>query len=155
MTKKSINSNLEHTLLPWISHSSKLFSDIIVTIFRDNNIDLSREQMIILKHLSDEDGKVQNDLAFVTNRDKTSLTRLMNNMEKKGLINRKQCQSDNRCNKIYITGKGKEAFNSAFPLVKKMAEKIQENLSQEEVNSTLKTLKKVFNNLSELHDEKK
>jgi DNA-binding MarR family transcriptional regulator len=155
MPKKIINRDLEQTLLPWITMSSKLFADIIAHIFRENNIQLSREQMIVLKHLCDEDGRVQNDLAFVTNRDKTSLTRLVNNMEKKDLLTRVQCKSDQRCNKIYITEKGKAGFKEAFPMVKDVAHKIQENLSKEEIELTISTLKKVFNNLSELHDEKK
>jgi DNA-binding MarR family transcriptional regulator len=155
MTKKLVYSALEQTLLPWITMSGKLFGDIITHVFRENDLDLSREQMIVLKHLCDEDGRIQNDLAFITNRDKTSLTRLVSNMEKKGLLDRVQCQDDHRCNKIFITEKGKKGFKEAFPIVTDVANKIQENLTQEEIESTIKTLKKVFHNLSELHDEKK
>lgn len=155
MTTKCFNKELEQTILPWITIPGKLFRDIIAQTLRANDIDLSREQLIILKHLSDEDGRVQNDLAFITNRDKTSLTRLVNNMEKKGLLNRVQCKNDHRCNKIFITEKGKQSFKIAFPMVTNVAHKAQKNLTQEEIQSTIRTLKKVFNNLSELHDEKK
>jgi DNA-binding MarR family transcriptional regulator len=155
MVKKSIYKDLDETLLPWITMSNKLFADIISYTFRKNDIDLSREQMIVLKHLNDEDGRVQNDLAFVTNRDKTSLTRLISNMEKKGLITRVKCKEDQRRNKICMTDKGASYFKKAFPLVKKVAHQMQENISQEEIQQTIKTLNQVFNNLSVLHNEKK
>lgn len=155
MNNKLQFSGLEKTLLPWITLNSKAFTNHILKKLKENGIDSSREQMIILGHLSEKDGQVQNDLAFVTNRDKTSLTRIVNNMQKKGLLERVQCEEDNRCNKIFISKEGRQLFNKGFPIVHQIVKKIQKNISEEEIASSVKVLKQVFQNLIELENEEK
>lgn len=120
---------------------------------KERGIDTTREQIILLKHLCTKDGLVQNDLAFISNRDKTSLTRLINKMEEKGLLTRLQCTEDNRCNKIFITAKGRELFESAFPVIEKTAFKLQENLNEEEIAFSIQILKKILNNISNCNYE--
>lgn len=120
---------------------------------KEQGIDTTREQIILLKHLCVKDGLVQNDLAFISNRDKTSLTRLINKMEEKGLLTRLQCTEDNRCNKIYITTKGRALFEKAFPIIEKVAHKLQENLNQEEIAFSIQIFKKILNNISDCNHE--
>ncbi|MCB9255901.1 MAG: winged helix-turn-helix transcriptional regulator [Chitinophagales bacterium] len=146
---------IEETLLPWIGRTTRLYSRRIQDSFKENDLDFSREQIILLKHLTEQDGLVQNDLACASNRDKTSLTRLVSKMEAKGLVTRMQCAEDNRCNKIYITPKGREKFEKAFPIVVATAKHMQEALSEEEIASTIKVLKKIINHLSENQNETK
>lgn len=155
MSSKKPIFDLQSILLPWLSQTSKRYTYLILKTFKEHGIDLSREQMMILKHLLEEDGLVQNDLAFITNRDKTSLTRIITKMEKKGLLNRVQCEDDQRRNKIFITKKGKNAFYEGFPLVKDIADRMQESISAEEIKGTIEVLKKVSQNLIEIEDEKK
>lgn len=153
MTKIKDIKAIEDTLLPWIGRTTRLYSKMIQDSFKEHNLDFSREQIILLKHLVEKDGLVQNDLACASNRDKTSLTRLVSKMEAKGLLSRIQCKEDNRCNKIYITSKGREKFEKAFPLVLATAEYMQDALSEEEIQSTIKVLKKIVNHLSETQNE--
>ncbi|MCK5677150.1 MAG: MarR family transcriptional regulator, partial [Flavobacteriaceae bacterium] len=80
-----MNINLfENTLLPSLGKTAKLSGFYFMDVLHENNIDLSKEQWLVLKMLHDVDGQVQNDLAFITDRSKTSLTRLINTIEKKG-----------------------------------------------------------------------
>lgn len=155
MKAKQSKIDLETILLPWLSQTSKRATYLILNTFKAHNLDLSREQMMILKHLMEKDGLVQNDLAFITHRDKTSLTRIITNMEKKGLLKRVQCEHDNRRNKIFITAKGSNQFNKGLPLVFNIADKMQEGLTPDEIKSSIEVLKKVSKNLIELEDEKK
>ena len=60
-----------------------------------NNIQVTKQQWIILKILHEKNDEViQNDLAFITNRNKASLTRLISLMEK-NKIKRLPVVSDN------------------------------------------------------------
>ena len=76
-----------------------------------SGIDISKEQFIVLKHLDEEDGRIQNDLAFITNRSKTALTRLINTMEKKGICTPSVSETDMRINHVFLTPLGKETWD--------------------------------------------
>ncbi len=97
-------SDFNKTLAPWIGKTFKMMNMFICDVFQKNNIQVTKEQWIVLKILHDDtDGIIQNELAFITNRNKASLTRLINVMEKNNLVARIPSQKDSRKNLIYIT----------------------------------------------------
>lgn len=116
---------------------------------QENDIDLTKEHWIILFKLIKNDGLSQNQLAIYTDRDKTSLTRLINILERKNLVQRIKKDTDKRINLIYLTENGKQQFLIALPLIEKTIKKLQKGLSKEEINNTIKTLQKIQNNISE------
>ena len=79
------------------------------------NFDLTRAQWVLLKRLHDEDGQMHNDLALITDRNKTSLTRLIHTMERKELVVRISDEQDKRINRIYLTAKGKSIYQQTKP----------------------------------------
>lgn len=141
----------EKTVLPHIGITSKLAGFYISDYFHENNIDLSKEQWLILRKLSDKDGRVQNDLAHITHRSKTSLTRLINTIEKKGFVHRVHSKEDKRINYIFLTEKGKEIFLRSLPVLKDLITKLQEGIDPEELNSTIKVLNKIQKNITKHH----
>ena len=105
------DSDFNKTLAPWIGKTYKMMNSYIADVFKNNDIQVTKEQWIVLKILHEEnDGIVQNELAFVTNRNKASLTRLVNVMEKNNLVIRITSKEDARKNLIYITKTGKQLF---------------------------------------------
>src|SRR5690554_1043126 len=76
--------------------------------FKSNNIEITAEQWSILFQLWDKEGLSQQEIANNTFKDKPSITRLLNNMEKLSLVVRIPHQSDKRTNLIYLTQKGKD-----------------------------------------------
>lgn len=115
--------------------------------FQENDIDLTREQWLVLFKLFNNDGLSQNQLAKYTDRDKTSLARLINIMERKNLVQRIKKETDKRINLIYLTENGKQQFLTALPLIEKTIKKLQKGLSKDEINNTIKTLKKLQKNI--------
>lgn len=152
MSKNELKK-LNETLIPWVGKTAKLFGALNSDIFKAEKIKINKEQIIILKHLVENDGIVQNDLAHITEKDKTTLARLIQKMEKKELLRRVKCKEDNRCNKIYITSLGKEKFDKVFPRLFENALKVQEDLSKEELEKTIQVLKKVLEKIKELKNE--
>ena len=73
------------SLIPWVGKTAKFMDYYIRDNMKSHGINISKEQFIVIKHLDEKDGRKQNDLAFITNRSKTSLTRLIHTMEKKGM----------------------------------------------------------------------
>jgi len=141
--------DFENSIGPWLGRTAKIVDYHLQEAFRCKGIDLSKEQMVVLKKLHDQDGLHQNDLAFLTLRDKSSLTRLLSKMENKKYIIRKQCKEDKRANNVYLTTLGKDIFTKTRPVIKQSLDKMQQNISIEEKQHIIKILKKIQSNLNE------
>ena len=115
-------------------------------------MDLSKEQWSVLKRLNVNDGQSQNDLAFITHRDKTSMTRLVNTMESKDLVVRKSDENDRRVNRIFLTDYGKEVIEKVTPIMYDLIPAVQESLTEEEIENLINTLKKVKAKIAEIAD---
>lgn len=141
-------SDFNKTIVPWIGKTSKMMNMHISDIFQKNKIPLTKQQWIVLKLLHDDgDGLIQNELAFITNRNKASLTRLISGMEKNGYVKRVSSEKDSRKKNIYITTKGKKLFLKTKPILLSCIYKIQNNISENELENFMKVMLKIQNNL--------
>lgn len=141
------SSEFEDTLLPWMGRTMKLVDAYITNQLTEHNIDLTKVQLILLKILYSNDGQPQNDLAILTNRDKASLARLLDVVERKGLVVRVPSKEDKRIKLVHITKKGMDYYERARPLLKEMILKIQQGISSEEIKFMIKKLKHMQLNL--------
>lgn len=139
--------NLDNTLIPWLGKTMKMVDNHIQDVFYDKGICLTKIQWILLKKLNEKDGVPQQELAFLTGRDKTSLTRLINTMEKKNLVARIPSKLDKRINHVFLTKKGESLFKETSPIMEEFVKSLQENISEEEIKNTISTIKKVQQNL--------
>src|ERR1700761_2885952 len=71
--------------------------------FNGAGLGVTIEQWSVLYHLWKEDGKSQQELCNATFRDKPSITRLVDNLEKQQLVKRVPSEADRRINLIYLT----------------------------------------------------
>jgi len=140
--------DLKNTLGPWLGKTSKIIGCLINEVLIVNKIDLTREQWVVLIKLNQQDGLAQNQLAFITERDKTSLTRLINIMERKNLVVRKASKKDKRVKLVFLTETGKTAFKKALPVMQNIIQNLQKGLTQKEIKDTIHTLQKLQNNLT-------
>ena len=96
--------------------------------FNNAGLNITIEQWSVLYHLWKEDGRSQQQLCNATFRDKPSITRLVDNLEKLNLVKRVPSENDRRINLIYLT---------------KNAQKLEEETMQiadETLNEALKTV---------------
>ena len=140
--------DFESSVGPWINRTMKMVDLYFQDAFNANDFNLTKNQWLLLKILMDDDGKPQNELAFITNRDKASLTRLISVMEKKNLVARISSKEDKRINHIYITKKGVSTFKETLPVVTKVLDTMQEGLTQNEVENAIEIMKKIQSNIS-------
>ena len=143
-----MNTNLfENTVMPTLGKTAKILGFYFMDVLHENHIDLSKEQWLVLKMLNDVDGQVQNDLAFISNRSKTSLTRLINTIEKKGYVIRITSKKDKRINHIFLTDKGKVIFKKSLPVLQNLISDLQEGINLEDLKLTIKVLQQIQNNI--------
>ena len=141
-------SDFNKTLAPWIGRTYKMMNMYISDVFQQNNIQVTKEQWIVLKILhEDNDGVIQNELAFITGRNKASLTRLINVMEKNQLVIRISSKEDSRKNLIHITKTGKQLFLKMRPLMLHSMRTLQSGISENEISNFIMVMIKIQNNL--------
>lgn len=144
-------SDFNKTLAPWIGKTFKMMKVFVSENLKAHNKDITMEQWVVLKILhEDHDGIVQNELAFVTNRNKTTLTRLINTMEKKNLVARIPSKQDSRKNLIYLTKKGKDLFLKIKPVILESIEQMQAGITQEEKDFFIQIMTRIQQNFKQL-----
>ena len=74
--------------------------------FRAMGLDITPEQWTVLIFLWKRDGVSQQELCNATFKDKPSMTRLIDNMEKQHLVVRINDKNDRRTNLIHLTKTG-------------------------------------------------
>ena len=141
--------DFENSLGPWLGKTVKVTQYHLHKAFKEHDLDLTKEQMIVLKKLHDNNGMNRNELAFLVLRDKSSLARLLTKMEKKNYISKVQCVEDKRCNNIFLTDLGREVFATTKPIIKNIIATVESGISNEEKQTVIKILKKIQSNFGE------
>ena len=143
--------------LVFVVLSGKLSAAInrkIYRSFRKMNIDITPEQWTVLYYLWSKDGVSQQELCNATFKDKPSMTRLIDNLEKQGLVQRSAIREYRRTNIITLTEKGRKLEIEAQPVVLETKEAALKDLSDEEIEAAQYLLNKVFNNVKNSLGEK-
>ncbi len=141
---------IEHELIPWVGRTSKKINLFMAEKFRENNLDLTKIQWLMLKKLCQKDGQLQKELAFLTDRDKASLARLVTTMERKGFILRVPVENDKRARQIFITDKGRIVFQESIPVVEEIFSELQTGIGEEELQMLIDILKKIQQNIHQI-----
>ncbi len=110
-------------------------------------IGLTREQWLVLAILWKEDGCSQQTIADATNRDKPSITRLIDNLVKEGFVSREHHKTDRRTNLIYLTDKGKDIKQSVMEVVNETIDQSTEGLNQEQILIIRDAFQLIYNNI--------
>lgn len=143
MEAKKNKIDFENSIGPWLGKTVKILDFFAQESFNEAALDLTKEQMIVLKKLSDTNGLNQNELAFLTLRNKSSLTRLLSKMEAKKYIKREQDTLDKRIKRVYITKTGTAVFLKTRPVIADFIKRIEHNISTEDKQEMIKILKKI------------
>ena len=114
--------------------------------FRLNGIDISPEQWTILLSLWEKDGITQQDLCNATFKDKPSMTRLIDHMERQHLVVRISDKRDRRINLIHLTKTGRELEDKAFIIANKTMKEALEGIPLEDIKIAQEVLRKIFMN---------
>ena len=115
--------------------------------FNAGNLNLTIEQWSVLYHLWKEDGKSQQELCNATFRDKPSITRLVDNLEKLNLVKRVPDESDRRVNKVYLTKLAQKLQEQSMKLAEETLNEALEGVPPQQIDMCKELLQKVYENL--------
>lgn len=114
---------------------------------KDVGINITAEQWSILYNLWQEEGLTQQELAIRTFRDKPSITRLINNLEKLNLVIRVNDKDDRRSNLIYLTKSARKLKEAGMKQANKTIAEALEGVAPDTINMAQVTLQQVICNL--------
>lgn len=114
--------------------------------FRLNDMEITPEQWTVLLYLWEKDGVTQQELCNATFKDKPSMTRLIDNMERQHLVIRVPDKRDRRTNKIHLTENGKKLEEKARVIANKTLKEALHGLTLEELRISQEVLRKIFTN---------
>ncbi|MCU7552087.1 MarR family transcriptional regulator [Chitinophagaceae bacterium LB-8] len=116
--------------------------------FNAHGLNLTIEQWSVLYHLWKEDGKSQQELCNATFRDKPSITRLVDNLERSGLVKRVPSENDKRINKIHLTEHALLLHEQTMLLAEETLKEALEGVPAEQIDLCKEVLQKVYDNLT-------
>lgn len=147
MPDKQLSSAFESATIPWIGKAMKSIDLFISARLSESGINLTRQQVVLMKHLYQDGPLPQNDLAFLTDRDKTSLTRLLSGMEKKNLVARIPSSEDKRVNLVHLTKNGERVLNETAPTLLDIIRELEDGVTKEEKECVIKVMKQIRENI--------
>ena len=118
--------------------------------FRKNGIDLTGEQYLVMDTLWDDGILSQQAIADIIQKDKNSVTKFIDSLEKKGLVIRSVDQNDRRVNNIILTKKGKDLRLETTKVAISTMNGILKDISTEDLTTFVKVLEKIKNNINNI-----
>lgn len=115
--------------------------------FNGSRLNLTTEQWSILYQLWKKDGSSQQELCTTTFRDKPSVTRLVDNLEKLGLVKRVPSETDRRINLVFVSDLGKQLQEISMQLAADTLNEALKGVSKEKIEICKEVLGIVYENL--------
>jgi DNA-binding MarR family transcriptional regulator len=116
--------------------------------YRQAGLEITIEQWSVLYHLWKEDGLSQQELGIRTFRDKASITRLIDNLEKLGLVTRVASKEDRRINLVCLTETAMPLQQLTYELANQTMNEALQNITKEEIEIVKNVFQRVYDNLS-------
>lgn len=126
-------------------NSTKFITDGFDHILSSKGV--TRVQWIALYYLGIQKSINQKELSKKMNIKESTVARLIDRMERDGLVNRQRSQEDRRAFNLVLTEKGLEYRKELLPEGEKFSEILSRNLSKDEVAVFMSVLDKMVNNL--------
>ena len=109
---------------------------------------VTHEQWTLLKWLWAKDGISQKELSERSFKDQPTITRILDKLERRGLIRRQIDAEDRRVSLIYLTNEGQEIKGSLIPLARQALDQCLNGLSEQEQEQPKNLLNRISDNLA-------
>ena len=120
----------------------------IAAKLRQENVPLTPEQFLLIDLLWNQGPMSQQQLADQMQKDKNSVTKLVDAIERKGFVFRQQNAFDRRSNTLVLTDKALELRDDAKQKGISILDEMLEGISEAELRSFLSTLNKLNVNMT-------
>ncbi|MGI4751675.1 MAG: MarR family winged helix-turn-helix transcriptional regulator [Janthinobacterium lividum] len=114
---------------------------------KEHGVNITFEMLEVMSFIWKKDGSNQQEIADQTLRDKSSMTYLIDNLVKRGLVKRIEDENDRRNKLIFLTEQGKTLKEQLHPWVAEVYEMAIVNLETESLQNSVILLNKMVSSL--------
>lgn len=122
----------------------------IASVFKKEGINLTAEQFLVMDTLWNQGEMTQQNIAYIIQKDKNSVTQFIDNLEKKGLVRRVVDTADRRVNNIKLSKAGLAMKDNTKKVAIAAVNDILEGIPEEELKDFVKVLNKACENIEKL-----
>lgn len=141
------DSNTREPVGPMLIRTARAVGIMLQRMFVSRGFDISVEHWTILANLFfRQNGQFQQQLADRTYKDKAAVTRLVDGLEKRGLVIREEGNTDRRQKKIYLTEKGEKLMVELFPVAETAQKRGLQGIDPEKMYVFEEVLQQIFKN---------
>lgn len=116
-------------------------------LMKQHNLPITPDQFRLLSHLWQKDGLQQNELALCTNRNRANVTRVIDILEREGIVERKDDSNDRRVFRIYLTEKGKSIKEQTAKCASQSIKDALKGITKNEIEICTNVLLKIKKNI--------
>jgi DNA-binding MarR family transcriptional regulator len=114
--------------------------------------DITAEQWQVLLTLSKQNKINQKILSQAVNKDQPTLTRMLDILERKHLVERHTSKDDRRSFSIHITEKGLDLVKKVTPFIEDLFKRILNGISEKDLKIYIEVLTKIDTNITHLNN---
>lgn len=115
--------------------------------FNSASLNLTIEQWSVLYQLWKQDGLSQQELCNATFRDKPSITRLVDNLERSNLVKRVPSEHDRRINLVFLTKQAQKLEEQTMAMAEETLNEALQTVPAEKIDVCKAVLQIVYDNL--------
>jgi DNA-binding MarR family transcriptional regulator len=115
-----------------LNHAGRRLTQLLNSHFQP--YDMTTEQWVVLNRLADEDGITQKLLAVRAEKDQTNITRILDQLERKGFVERRANETDRRSFLTFITKQGKDLNDVLTPIEQKVIDSVLSGFTEEQTS---------------------
>jgi DNA-binding MarR family transcriptional regulator len=116
----------------------------LTNIMIKENVRVTPAQAGILFLLKERDGRTMSELSQILSMDNSTITGLVDRLEKAGFVRRDLSPNDRRASHVYANAEGKQEADKAVRVIMKVNQEIRDGFTAEEIESFKKILKSFF-----------
>ena len=114
---------------------------------QNNGINVTPEQYLVLDILWENQPLSQQKIADIIQKDKNSVTKIIDSLEKKNLVSRIVDKNDRRINIIELTEEGRNLEKIATDVAIKFMNDVVQGIDKQDLDSYMKVMRQMKNNL--------
>lgn len=132
----------------WINRAAFLFRAELQRAFFEAGIDVTPEEWALQMVLFERPGISVGELADLTLRDRTTVTRVLEGLARKGLVARKPDPADRRRTQVSLSPRGRENFPAMLAHVENLIGRGTAGIGRSEIETAMSVLARMIRNLS-------
>jgi len=135
-------------MLPYLMNRvTNRANQLWVRTLREHGLTIGRWQ--VLSVLSRFDGSRIGTIADLSGGEQPAVSRVIDQMERDGLVSRSPSLQDSRAVEVWITQRGRDIFSNLMPEADAFVQQLSRSLSDDEVRQLSALLERIFSDLQQ------